>query len=206
MTQRPSLPPDSPAFRGKGGAPTFRPPPISRLGTRVGAQVAAGELVATADVLAVVELRLRAATPSGGWVLDGAPRTITQARALDGMLMVMDAAVDRVVALDVPEAEVRVRLARRARTERRADDTTDVIAHRLAVWAREGACVLAWYDRRGLLVRVDGTGDVADVEARVAGALEPSRRVNEVLALQDDGASASEPGVDGCGAQPHRMH
>lgn len=150
----------------------------SRLGARIAAKVAAGDLVATADVLAIVEDRLRAATRAGGWVLDGGPRTVAQAAALDGMLVAMDAPVDRVVALDVPDAEVQRRLARRARTEHRVDDTADVIAHRLAVWAREGVSVLAWYERRGLLVRVDGTGDAAGVAARVADALEPSRRGN----------------------------
>ena len=150
----------------------------SRLGARIATSVAAGDLVATADVLAVIEDRLHAATRAGGWVLDGAPRTTAQAEALDGMLVAMDAPVDRVVALDVPDADVQARLARRARTEHRVDDTADVIAHRLAVWAREGLSVLAWYERRGLLVRVDGSGDVADVAARVADALEPSRRVN----------------------------
>lgn len=150
----------------------------SRLGARIAAEVAAGDLVATADVLAIVEDRLRAATRAGGWVLDGAPRTVAQAGVLDGMLVAMDAPVDRVVALDVPDADVQGRLARRARTEHRVDDAAGVIAHRLAVWAREGISVLAWYERRGLLVRVDGTGGVPDVAARVAGALEPSRRVS----------------------------
>lgn len=150
----------------------------SRLGARIAAKVAAGDLVTTADVLAILEDRLGAATRAGGWVLDGAPRTVAQAGALDGMLVAMEAPVDRVVALDVPDADVQGRLARRACTEHRADDTAEVIAHRLVVWAREGVSVLAWYERRGLLARVDGTGDHADVAARVADALEPSRRVS----------------------------
>jgi len=146
----------------------------STLGVRIAAKVAAGDLVTTADVLAVLEERLDAATRAGGWILDGAPRTVDQAEALDGMLVAMEAPVDRVVALDVHGAEVEARLARRGRTEHRADDTAAVIAHRLAVWARDGIPVLAWYEQRDLLVRVDGTGDVADVAARVADALELS--------------------------------
>lgn len=148
----------------------------SRLGVRVAARVRAGDLVVAADVVAVLEEPLRAAMRSGGWVLDGAPRTVAQAETLERMLDGMDAAVDRVVALDVPDVEVRARLARRARIEHRLDDTEEVIAHRLAVWARDGVAVLAWYERRGLLVRVDGTGDVATVAALVSDALEPSGR------------------------------
>jgi len=148
----------------------------SRLGARIAATVAAGDLVATADVLAVLGARLRAATRAGGWVLDGAPRTVTQAEALDGMLVAMDAPIEGVVALDVPEAEVRARLARRARAEHRGDDTDDVITHRLAVWTGAGIPVLAWYERRGLLLHVDGTGDAAGVAARLAHALELARQ------------------------------
>jgi len=143
----------------------------SPLGARIAATVAAGDLVATDDVLAILGARLGAATRAGGWVLDGAPRTVTQAEALDGMLLAMDAPIDGVVALDVPDAEVRARLGRRARAEHRGDDTDDVVTHRLAVWTGAGIPVLAWYERRGLLLRVDGTGDADSVAARVVHAL-----------------------------------
>jgi len=147
----------------------------SRLGVEIAPKVAAGDLVPMAVVLAVLEVPLTAATRSGGWVLDGAPRTLEQAAALDGMLDAIDAPAGVVVALEVPEAEVRARLARRARVEHRADDTEDVIAHRLAVWAREGPPLLAWYERQGRLARVDGTGDVSSVAVRVADAVDRSR-------------------------------
>jgi adenylate kinase len=147
----------------------------SRLGVQIAADVAAGDLVPMADVLAVLDVPLTAATRSGGWVLDGAPRTVDQAAALDGMLAATDAPVHIVVALEVPDADVRARLARRARVEHRADDTSDVIAHRLAVWAREGPPLLAWYERQGRLARIDGTGDVASVAVRVADKVDRSR-------------------------------
>lgn len=147
----------------------------SRLGVRIAAKVAAGDLVPMADVLAVLDVPLTMATRSGGWVLDGAPRTVDQAAALDGMLDAMDAAADRVAALEVPDTEVRARLARRARVEHRADDTEEVITHRLAVWAREGLPVVAWYEQQERLTRVDGTGDVAIVARRVSDAIDRSR-------------------------------
>ena len=150
----------------------------SWLGARVAATVAAGDLVAMADVLAVLDGPLRAATRAGGWVLDGAPRTVAQAQDLDGVLDAMEAAVQLVISLEVADHEVRARLLRRARVERRVDDTVEVIDHRLAVWGRDGIPVLAWYEQRGLLARVDGTGDVTNVAARVAAAVEPLRRVS----------------------------
>ena len=144
----------------------------SPLGERMAAMVAAGELVDTADVLAILEAPLSAATGSGGWVLDGAPRTLTQAQVLDDWLDDLQAPVDCVIALHVPDAELRSRLLRRGR----ADDTPDVIAHRLQVWQRDGGAVLAWYEERHRLVRVDGVGDVTDVARRVTVAVEQSAR------------------------------
>lgn len=140
----------------------------SPLGERVATMVAAGELVDTADLLAILESPLTAATGSGGWVLDGAPRTLTQAEVVDDWLDDMQAPVDCVIALEVPDAEVRSRLLQRGR----ADDTTDVIARRLRGWQRDGGAVLNWYETKRRLVRVDGVGDVTDVARRVTGAVE----------------------------------
>lgn len=91
----------------------------SRLGARIAAAVAAVDLVPMADVLDVLDVPLTMATRSGGGVLDGAPRAVDQAAALDGTLDAMDAPADRVVVLEVPETQVRARLARRARVEHR---------------------------------------------------------------------------------------
>lgn len=144
----------------------------SLLGERIAAMVAAGELVDTADVLAILEAPLVAATGSGGWVLDGAPRTLTQAEVLDDWLDHLEAPVECVISLFVPDAEVRSRLLRRGR----ADDTPDVIARRLQVWQRDGGAVLDWYETKRRLIRVDGVGEVADVARRVTAAVEQFTR------------------------------
>jgi adenylate kinase len=140
----------------------------SPLGERIAAMVAAGELVGTADVLAVLQATLVAANGSGGWVLDGAPRTLTQAEALDDWLDDLEAPVEAVIALDVPDAEVRSRLLRRGR----ADDKPDVIARRLQGWQHDGGAVLHWYEEKRRLIQVDGVGDVADVARRVIAAVD----------------------------------
>lgn len=142
------------------------------LGLRIAAKVAAGELVEFADVLAVLVGPLEATTTGGGWVLDGAPRTITQAEVLDSWLDELQAPADCVVALDVPEGELRERLLRRGRP----DDTPEVVSHRLAVWQHEGADVLAWYQEKGRLVRVDGVGEAEAVACRVTAAVEQAAR------------------------------
>lgn len=140
----------------------------SPLGERIGTMVSAGELVNTTDVLSILEAPLAAATESGGWVLDGAPRTLAQAEVLDDWLDDLQAPVDCVVALDVSDSEVQSRLLRRGR----ADDTLDVIAHRLQGWRSDGGAVLNWYETKRRLVRVDGVGDVADVARRVITAVQ----------------------------------
>lgn len=144
----------------------------SPLSERIGAMVAAGELVNTTDVLAILEAPLAAATGAGGWVLDGAPRSLTQAEVLDDWLDGLEASVDCVVGLDVPDAEVRSRLLQRGR----ADDTPDVIAHRLQAWQRDGGAVLNRYEEKRRVVRVDGTGGVTDVARRVTVAVEQFAR------------------------------
>lgn len=142
----------------------------SEIGRRVATTAAAGDLIAVEDVLAVLTAPLAAATQAGGWVLDGIPRTVDQATALDDMLAETDAIPQLIVALEVPTGEVTARLRARAPVEHRADDTEAVVAHRLDVWAREGPPVLAWYDHQKRLTRIDGSGDAATVADRVTAA------------------------------------
>jgi adenylate kinase len=76
------------------------------------------------------------------------------------------------IALEVPESELRRRLAERGAHHGRADDAADVIVQRFEVWAATGPALLEWYERRGMLERVDGMGPVDDVFARVVTAVE----------------------------------
>lgn len=138
----------------------------SELGVRVADRVEAGELVDDDDVASVLREPLRAA--SAGWILDGAPRTVEQARALAPLIEEPDGALPQVIALEVPDDEVRSRLAARAEREDRPDDTPDVIEHRIATWSEDAAPLLARYADRGMLVTVPGTGDADQVTARVA--------------------------------------
>lgn len=138
------------------------------LGRRVQDAVASGELVSTRDVIEVLRQPLTEAEAAGGWVLDGAPRTTEQAARLDELVDRDDLPPAVVVALDLPEDEIRARLSRRAQIEDRADDTPEVVTHRLAVWAEEAPPLLDWYSTRGTLVTVPSTGDIDTVADRVA--------------------------------------
>ena len=120
----------------------------------------------------MVALRLDEADTRAGFLLDGYPRTLEQVEELDAMLTARDQKLDHVVELQADPEAVTQRLLRRAEIEGRADDTEDVIRERLAVYARETEPLTTLYDGRGLLVRVDGLGEIDEVTDRLTAALD----------------------------------
>jgi adenylate kinase len=120
---------------------------------------------------AMVRDRIDQDDATGGFLLDGYPRTAAQVQELDDMLAERGTALDAVVELTVDREEVVARLLRRAVTDGRADDTEEVIRRRQQVYAQETAPLTTVYGERGLLVRVDGMGDVEDVTERLVAAL-----------------------------------
>ena len=137
----------------------------SELGHRIAEQVESGDLVDDATVVDVVTQRL--AEHPDGWILDGAPRTLAQAELLAPTLEGDGRPPATVVCLDVPIDEIRDRLTSRAEREDRADDTPEVIEHRIATWAEESPPLLRRYEERSMLVTVDGTGSIDDIAERV---------------------------------------
>lgn len=143
------------------------------LGRQVASTLAAGELVPDELIERVLERRLQAPDARLGAILDGYPRTVPQARALDDLLASAGRRVDAVVALDVDEKTVLDRLLRRAAEQRRADDNPTSIAERLREYRQLTAPVLDHYRAAGVpVMEVDGTGDVETVHQRIVTALE----------------------------------
>jgi adenylate kinase len=130
----------------------------------------AGDYVPDAVTNAMVRDRL-AETPDG-FLLDGYPRTVAQVAELDSMVEAAGERIDAVLVLTVDTDEVVERLRRRAVAEGRSDDTEDTIRHRQEVYAEQTAPLIEEYDERGLLVRVDGMGGVAEVTSRIFQALD----------------------------------
>jgi adenylate kinase len=124
------------------------------LGRAAGAFLRRGDLVPDRLVTGLVLERLDQPDCARGFVLDGFPRTIGQAEALDEYLAARGAALDAACCLEVPDDE----LWRRLRGRGRSDDEELVIRHRLAVWARQTRPVLAYYRDRGRLAVVDAVG------------------------------------------------
>jgi adenylate kinase len=102
-----------------------------------------------------------------GFLLDGYPRTVAQVDELDRMLAASGHRLEAVVVLTVDQEEVIQRLLKRAASEGRTDDTEEVIRHRQDVYAEQTAPLLEVYASRGLLLEVDGMGEVDEVTRRV---------------------------------------
>ena len=144
----------------------------TELGVLVREIMAAGKYVPDEVTNDLVRNRLAEDDVLQGFLLDGYPRTSAQVEELDGMLSDTNCGLDVVLELTVNTDEVVSRLMRRAKLEGREDDTEDVIRHRQDVYAEQTASLVGLYQDRGLLVKVDGMGDIDDVTARVLKALE----------------------------------
>jgi len=132
----------------------------------------AGEYVPDEVTNAMVRDRLAEPDALRGFLLDGYPRTVDQVKELDSMLADLGEALEAVVVLRVQPEELVQRLLQRARIEGRDDDTEDVIRRRQEVYAEQTAPLLDIYAERGMLVGVDGMGEVDEVTTRVFAALE----------------------------------
>jgi adenylate kinase len=145
----------------------------TELGREAQGYMSKGALVPDEVTNAMVRDRLAQDDVAAGFLLDGYPRNPDQAVELEGMLAEHGAELDAVVEITADSDEVTRRLISRAEIEGRADDSEDVIRKRLAVYAESTAPVTAYYEGRGLLVRVDGIGDIDAVTERLVGALRP---------------------------------
>lgn len=140
----------------------------SAVGKEAARIMAAGDLVPDDLIDRIVESLLRRTDSTSSVLLDGFPRTVEQAKALDRMLADLNRNVDFVVALDVPEPVLVDRLLHRAAVEGRADDTRDAIMERMHEYRLRTAAVLDHYRRIGVPVaEVDGVGTVDEVFDRV---------------------------------------
>ena len=132
----------------------------------------AGEYVPDSVTNEMVRNRIAEPDAEPGFLLDGYPRTLAQVEELDGMLAAADRSLDVVVVLTVDADELVQRLLKRAETSGRSDDTEDVIRHRQNVYTEQTAPLIDVYRDRGLLLEVDGLGEVDEVSARILSALD----------------------------------
>jgi len=174
---------------GKAGTP---------LGLEAKQYMDRGALVPDAVIIGLVRERLRNPDCNRGYILDGFPRTVAQAEALEQTLRELNGSLDHVVSLEVAAEDVVGRIAGRRTcrncgamyhlrfspskveercdacggpTYQRDDDREDTVRRRLLVYADQTAPLLSFYESRGLLRRVGGTGEIGEIFQRITTAL-----------------------------------
>ncbi len=143
----------------------------TELGKQAKAFMDRGEYVPDSLTNDLVRDRLSHADAADGFLLDGYPRTADQVAELDDILAEKAQHLDAVVMLSADVDEVVRRLLNRAVEQGRADDTEEVIRHRLDVYEEQTAPLISVYAARNLVVTVDGLGEVAEVTNRIVEAL-----------------------------------
>lgn len=146
----------------------------SDVGRRAKEYMAAGKLVPDPIILELVGERLAAPDCSNGYLLDGFPRTLGQARSLDELLAKTGSPLDVVLELKVDDEVLFERLAGRGRD----DDQPDVIRQRLKTYQNETKPLIDYYSTKGMLESVDGLGTPDEVYDRILRALEKKSAAN----------------------------
>lgn len=171
----------------------------TELGLKVKSVIEAGNLVADEDVIAIVKERLLRSDCKNGFILDGFPRTIPQAEALDKMLSDMGIEITKVISIEVPDAKIVKRMSGRRVCKKcgasyhldykrpsadgvcdscgeqlsvRADDKPEVVLDRLRVYHQTTAPLKDYYQKSGKLTLVEGQEELKDTSALVRKALE----------------------------------
>jgi adenylate kinase len=143
----------------------------SKLGMEAKGVMARGELVSDAILLGMLEDRFSRSDTSNGFILDGYPRNLAQAAALDGLLGRMKQSFDYAVKLGVATELLVERIAGRAKAEGRADDTPESVRTRLQIYNNQTAPVIDYYRQHGQLTVVDGVGSLDEVFTRILEAI-----------------------------------
>lgn len=149
----------------------------SALGLQAREVMARGELVSDGILLGMLESRFSRPDTRNGFILDGYPRNLAQAAALDTLLQRIGQPMDAAVQLAVDPELLVERLAGRAKAEGRADDSPESVRTRLQVYECQTAPVIEFYRQHGQLTVVDGVGSLDDVFARIVEAIAPATEV-----------------------------
>jgi adenylate kinase len=144
----------------------------SELGQQAKALMDEGDLISDDIMLGLIKERLTQDDVATGFILDGYPRNVAQARDLDEFLGSIGRPVDEALQIDVDIEGVIARIAKRAAKEGRSDDGEETVRHRMDVYAEQTAPVVDYYARQGILSRVLGDGTVDEVFQRIRGVLQ----------------------------------
>lgn len=135
-----------------------------------------GNLVPDQVVIGMVDEKIRENTTAKGFIFDGFPRTVPQAEALDNLLAEKDSPIARMIALDVPEEELKKRIKERGKTSGRADDQDDEkVKIRIKVYRDETLPVAKHYQKQGKLAKINGVGEISEIFATICEKIEEAQ-------------------------------
>lgn len=149
----------------------------SPLGLQAKEVMARGELVSDDILLGMLRERFSRDDTKAGFILDGYPRNLAQAAALDELLGSLGQKFDAAIQLAVDNEQIIERLAGRAKAEGRADDNPESVRKRLEVYDAQTAPVIEFYRQHGQLTVVDGVGSLDEVFQRIIEAIAPAKAV-----------------------------
>ena len=143
------------------------------VGKRAEEIMARGDLVPDDIMVEIIADRLKQPDVANGFILDGFPRTVAQAEALDKLLEKLGISLDAVVEMTVIEDELIARIVNRAKETggARADDNAETARRRFAVYTKQTAPVSGYYEKKGMLTKVDGMGSIDEVASGIEAAL-----------------------------------
>ncbi len=149
----------------------------SALGVQAKEIMARGDLVSDDILLGMLETRLARVDTQNGFILDGYPRNLAQAAALDDLLLRIGQPMDAAVKLKVDTELLVNRIAGRAKAESRADDNPESVRKRLNIYTEQTAPVIEFYRQHGQLTVVDGVGSLDEVFNRIIEAIAPATEI-----------------------------
>jgi len=171
----------------------------TELGKKAKEYMEAGKLVPDEVVIGIIEERLKQSDCEKGFILDGFPRTVPQAEALDKVLEKMGRKIDHVLTLDVPEEELIKRLTGRRTCKKcgamyhtifnppkvegvcdkcggelyqRPDDNEETVRSRLSVYEQQTRPLIDFYEKKGLVRKIDGRGEIKEIFEQIVRILE----------------------------------
>ncbi|MEA2042834.1 MAG: adenylate kinase [Bacteroidota bacterium] len=139
----------------------------TELGIEAERNMEGGNFAPDSLVLQIIEKKLEDNPRTAGFIYDGFPRTLAQAKALDKMLKKRESEIELMVLLEAPEEELKSRLIKRAKTESRADDTPDIIENRIKLYRSKTAPIIKRYKKNDKCRNIPAVGEIEEVNQRI---------------------------------------
>lgn len=151
----------------------------TELGQLAKSYISKGELVPDQVTIGMLRRKMDQHPDAKGFLLDGFPRTVPQAHALESLLKEKNSTIDHLIALEVPDNEIVARILKRGEGSGRADDQDEtIIRNRIQVYRNETAPLLHYYESKGVVKHIPGLGTIEEIAQRITKALKPAKRSN----------------------------